>query len=94
MSKTDWKVFEFVKKGYTYTIKAKSKEEARQYLADELDIKIKNCIEIQESEWDKPSIKVYEDNNTDNEPYFMSIREAFHSKEAELICTNDWSLFD
>lgn len=84
-----WKIFEFAQNGKFYSIKAESKNEAVNFLKDEHGIDIKNCYEIPESEWDKPIIKMYEDNNRENEPFLISLREAFNENTTELLCTND-----
>ena len=44
--KQTWKVFDFSKEGKSYKIKAGSKKEASQFLIDEYNIDIKDCIEV------------------------------------------------
>ena len=51
------------------------------------------CEEIPESEWDKRTIAVQEDNNFETEPYFISIREAITGTEPQMIYTNNFSIF-
>jgi hypothetical protein len=87
------KVYEFSRNGYSYKVKAESKEQAKKCL-NGLGVDIKNCIEIPKAEWDKKTVKMYEDNNTENEPFYISLRELFNEEEAELLCTNDPVIFD
>jgi activator of HSP90 ATPase len=88
------KIFEFSRNGKTYTVKSESKSSASKYLLDEYGVDIKNCIEIPESEWDNKKIEVFEDNNTENEPFHISLRDACLGDGTELLGTNDWSLID
>lgn len=88
------KVFEFAKDGYLYTVKAKTKQQAQKFLLDEHHIDIKNCIDIPESEWDKPTIQIHEDNDTEKEPFYISLRAAFSELEVELLCTNDRDIIE
>jgi hypothetical protein len=89
-----WKIYNFSKDGRSYDVKAKTKEEAVSFLALEHDIDIKNCFEVPESAWDKKTIPCYEDNDTEKEPFFLSLREAMSSDETELLATNDRDIID
>ena len=51
------------------------------------------CEEIPESEWDKKTINIWEDNDFSKQPYKISIREAITGNEPQLIFTSDKSLF-
>ena len=48
--------------------------------------------EIPESKWDEKTIKIYDDNDTESEPFYMSIRECLEGNESSIISTNnnDW----
>lgn len=87
-----YKVFEFAKDGNSYTIKAKTKAHARKFLLDEYDIDIKNCFEVNESEWDKPISSTHENNNTKKPKFYFSLRELFNNDATELLLTTDASI--
>jgi activator of HSP90 ATPase len=79
---------------YIYGIYAKDSVEAISFLHEEIGyLKVDKIQEIPESEWDKKDIKIYEDNDTSTEPFFVSIREEICGNEAQLIFTNDFSTF-
>lgn len=78
--------------GYTYTISAEGPTEAMECLLEMSDMEIIRIKLVPETEWDEKTIKMYEDNDTDTEPFFMSIRECMEGNEPTFICTNnpDW----
>ena len=89
------KVFKITIENYIYAIYAKNIEDALIFLSEEIGIFNNYKIEeIPESEWDKKDIKIYEDNDTSTEPFYVSIREEICGKEAQLLFTNDFSTFD
>jgi hypothetical protein len=89
------KVFKITIENYFYAIYAENIEDAITFLSEEIgvfnDYKIE---EIPESEWDKKDIKIYEDNDTSTEPFYVSIREEICGKEDQLLFTNDFSTFN
>ena len=90
------KVFKFYTGGYIYSIYSKTEEQAAIFLQEEIgyfEIE-KPTEEIPESEWDRKNIKIYEDNDTSTEPFYVSIREEICGKEAQLLFTNDFSTFN
>ena len=89
------KVFKITIENYIYAIYAKNIEDALIFLSEEIGIFNNYKIEeIPESEWDKKDIKIYEDNDTSTEPFYVSIREEICGKEAQLVYTNDFSTFN
>ena len=89
------KVFKITIENYIYAIYAKNIEDALIFLSEEIGIFNNYKIEeIPESEWDKKDIKIYEDNDTSTEPFYVSIREEICGKEAQLVFTNDFSTFN
>ena len=89
------KVFKITIENYFYATYAENIKDAIAFLSEEIgvfnDYKIE---EIPESEWDKKDIKIYEDNDTSTEPFYVSIREEICGKEAQLVYTNDFSTFN
>ena len=89
------KVFKITIENYFYAIYAENIEDAITFLSEEIgvfnDYKIE---EIPESEWDKKDIKIYEDNDTSTEPFYVSIREEIIGNETQLVYTNDFSTFN
>ena len=50
--------------------------------------------EISESEWNKRTINIWEDNDFSKKPYKTSIRENICGKETQMLFTNDFSTFN
>lgn len=74
---------------------APTEEEAKDHCAEEngIDIsEIYSCIEIPESEWDKTKIKIWEDNDINKKPYFITYRDAYTNVNIETISSTniDW----
>ena len=89
------KVFKITIENYFYAIYAENIEDAITFLFEEIGVFNDYRIEeIPESEWDKKDIKIYEDNDTSTEPFYVSIREEICGKEAQLVYTNDFSTFN
>ena len=89
------KVFKITIENYIYAIYAKNIEDALIFLSEEIGIFNNYKIEeIPESEWDKKDIKIYEDNDTSKEPFYVSIREEIIGNETQLVYTNDFSTFN
>ena len=88
------RVFKITIGEYHYGIYSKDEESAKIFLEEEIGYFENETIEeIPESEWDKKDIKIYEDNDTYTEPFFVSIREEVCGIESQLIFTNDFSTF-
>ena len=87
------KTFKFNIEDKFYGIAAESHKEATQYFRDEVSENWETCEEIPESEWDKKTIAVYEDNDFEKEPYYISINKAIIGTEPQMIFTNDISTF-
>ena len=89
------KVFKITIENYFYAIYAENTEDALTFLSEEIgvfnDYKIE---EIPESEWDKKTINIWEDNNFSKKYYKTSIRETICGKETQLVYTNDFSTFN
>ena len=89
------KVFKITIENYFYAIYAENIEDAITFLSEEIGVfNDYRFEEIPESEWDKKYIKIYEDNDTSTEPFYVSIREEICGKEAQLVYTNDFSTFN
>ena len=89
------KVFKITIENYFYAIYAENIEDAITFLSEEIGVFNDYRIEeIPESEWDKKDIKIYEDNDTSKEPFYVSIREEIIGNETQLVYTNDFSTFD
>lgn len=83
------KVFKIHSNELYYAISANSEEEAKVYLFDSVGkMPIDKIEEIPESKWDEKIIQVYEDNNTENDCFYISIREAMDN-EPMIVYTND-----
>lgn len=64
----------------TDVILAANKKAAIEHCIEYNDLEdedIKSCEEIPESEWDKKCGVVYEDNNTENEPFDVTYRDLY-----------------
>ncbi len=89
------KVFKITIENYFYAIYAENIEDAITFLSEEIGVFNDYRIEeIPESEWDKKDIKIYEDNDTSTEPFYVSIREEIIGNETQLVYTNDFSTFN
>lgn len=89
------KAFKFQAEGHEYGIGAKTQQEAESFFFEEIGIRnIASVKEIPETEWHEKTITMYEDNNTDLEPFFLSISEAMVGEEPQLIYTNDPAITD
>ena len=89
------KVFKITIENYFYAIYAENIEDALTFLSEEIgNFDYSEIQEVPESEWDKKDIKIYEDNDTSTEPFYVSIREEICGKEAQLLFTNDFSTFN
>lgn len=84
------KVIEFKVNGFRYGYIGPSKKEIRDFVKEQFgDTKFDEVVDIPENEWDKKTIAIYEDNNFDTEPYFLSIREIVVGNETQMIYSND-----
>jgi hypothetical protein len=84
------KVIEFKADGFIYGYAGQTEQEIRDFIIEEYgDEEFDDVVEIPESEWDKETIAIWEDNNFDEEPYYISIREAIVGNEPQMIYSND-----
>ena len=89
------KVFKITIENYFYAIYAENIDDALMFLSEEIgNFDYSEIQEVHESEWDKRDIKIYEDNDTSKEPFYVSIREEIIGNETQLVYTNDFSTFD
>jgi hypothetical protein len=88
------KVFKFYSAPYYYAYNGKTEEEAKKALFEFTgEMLIDKVEEIPEEKWDDKDIKVHEDNDTETEPFYISIREAMDDNEPQLLFTNDNAMF-
>lgn len=89
------KVFKFKNEATKkhYAIAAMSQDLAYEYLQEDVGAACYSVEEIPESEWDKKTIKVWEDNDLNKKPFKMSIRECIVGAEPQQIFSNDFSSF-
>ncbi len=87
------KVFKFYCGEIYYVFAAKTKELAIEEFTEQTGDLYTVCEEIQESEWDKKDISVYEDNNLVVKPDKVSIRQMILGTYPQMICTNDITRF-
>ena len=91
------RVFELKIDGYIYAINGKNELNAIENLSELIDANFKDIEavkEIPESEWDKKTIKMHEDNDKDNKPFYISIREELNYAYPSIIYTNDPSYLE
>ena len=89
------KVFKITIENYFYAIYAENTEDALMFLSEEIgNFDYSEIQEVPESEWDKRDIKIYEDNDTSKEPFYVSIREEIIENETQIVYTNDFSTFN
>ena len=89
------KVFKITLDEYLYGVYAENEDDALTFLAEEIGFFNHPVIEeIPESEWDKKTIKIWEENDFSKKHYKVSIREEICGKEAQMIFTNDFSTFN
>lgn len=85
------KVFKFYCGEMYYAYAAQTREEAIEKFIEDTGDQFTVCEEIPESEWDKKTIKIWEDNDFDKKPFKISIRESIVGTEAQQIFSNDLS---
>jgi len=84
------KVFKFYSGDYYWAVSGETEEQAKEHLFESIhEMQIDKVEEIPESQWDEKTISVWEDNDHDNEPYQMSIRECLEDTPI-LIYSNDF----
>ena len=87
------KAFKFYANDYFYAYSGETEEEAKNTMLEEMgETQIDNVEEIPESEWDKPMISVYEDNDLEGDPFMVCIIDLI-SDTSEMLFTNDYSMF-
>lgn len=83
-------VFKFFSQGYFYVFAAKTEEEAKMLFYDLFfDYEIEKTELIPESEWDKQEIAIWEDDNRDTDPFYVSIHDLICGEEPQFLYTND-----
>lgn len=87
------KAFKIYSDGLYYAYAAMTQELAINQFKEEISDEYEEIEEIPESEWDKKEIRIYEDNDTNIEPWFESIREIICGTDPQMIFTNDTGLF-
>jgi hypothetical protein len=88
------RVFKFTSGTDIYGFSGNDEQEAQTELLDYIgDMDIHKVEEIPESEWDKPFIEMHEDNDTESEPFYTSIREQLEETPS-LLFTNDQAIID
>lgn len=86
------KVFKFYSDDLYYAYSGLTEELAKNQLLEDFgEMQIDKVEEIPESEWDKRFINMWEDNDTETEPYQVTIREQLFGEDSTLIFTNDLS---
>lgn len=84
------KVFKFTTGDVYYGYSGHDLNEAKQTMFDDMgETEIDAVEEIPESEWDNKCIAVYEDNDLEQEPFYISIRENMLGETPILLFTND-----
>ena len=77
----------------TYNSLSKIEEFKYSRIEELIGDKFTNIEEIPESEWDKKTISMWEDNNFDKKPFKVYINDIICGKEPQMIFTNDFSSF-
>lgn len=93
--KPKMRVFKFHSGEYFYAVSAATELEAKKelfWIAGEMPID--NVKDIPETEWDKRTIEMYEDNDRSRKQFFVSIRDLMYEHDPVLLFTNDTSIID
>ena len=85
------KVFKFYCGELFYAYAAETEELAIEQFIEETGDQFTVCEEIPESEWDKKTIKIWEDNDFDKKPFKTSIRESIVGTNPQQIFSNDFA---
>ena len=86
------KVFKFYYDDCHTAFSGKDQQEATEALLEWVgEVEIDKVEEIPESEWDEKFINIWEDNDHDNEPFKVSIRECLENTPT-MIFSNDSDL--
>lgn len=88
------KVLEFQHNGMLYAFFAQTEELAIEEFKENISEVGFTYKEIPQSEWDKETVDVYEDNQFDSKPYKASILDLICGEEPQMIYTNDFSIID
>ncbi|WP_163321655.1 hypothetical protein [Draconibacterium mangrovi] len=89
------KVFKFKSDDYEYAISGKNEAEAKEAFSEFVgDREIESTEEIPESKWDEKFITMYEDNDRENEPFKVSIRDEMMGDSPTFIYSNDPDFMD
>lgn len=91
------KVYKFKVESVFYAISGKDKQEALDFLIEDLGIDMNNILfekEIPKEKWNEKIIDCWEDNDMEKEPFKISINDIIDEKEPMVIFTNDYSIFN
>jgi len=84
------KAFKFTTGDIYYGYSGHDENEAKEVMFEDMgETDINTVEEIPESEWDNKFIAVYEDNDLEQEPIYLSIRESLSGETPILLFTND-----
>lgn len=88
------KVFKFYSGEFYYAYSGLNEQIAKEQLFEDIgEMQIDKVEEIPKSEWDAEIINMWEDNDLEQDPYQVSIRDNMIGESATLIFTNDLSQF-
>lgn len=83
------KVFKFYCEDHCYAFSGETEDQAKECFFETIcQMQIDKVEEIPEDQWDDKFINIWEDNDHDNEPFKVSIRECIENTPT-LIFTND-----
>lgn len=86
-------VFKFNYDGsYFCMINAENQDQSEEHFKEVVSDEFDSVENVPEAKWDEKNIKVYEDNDTETEPFYTSIREEITFYPC-VICTNDADRF-
>ena len=82
------KVFKFYCGETTYGFGAQTKELAIAEFVEQTGDIYTVCEEITQKDWDKKTIKMWEDNDFETEPFMVSINDVLLGSEPQMIFSN------
>lgn len=83
------KVFKFYCGDVVYAFSGETEEQAKQCFFETIcEMQIDKVEEITEDKWDEKFINIWEDNDHDNEPFQISIRECIENTPTLIFTTN------
>ena len=84
------KVFKFYCGEVIYAFAAETEELAIEHFIEETGDQYTVCEEIPESEWNKKTINIWEDNDFEKKPFKVSINDVMCGTEPQMIYSNDF----